>query len=69
MVFGRGGLVVGELRRVDLVGLVEDLYWLGDLIELNLCDLVHLLDFLDVALKLRRVGQARGRVFWRINIF
>ena len=40
-----GGLVVGELHRVDLVGLGEELRWLVKLLEINCGNLVHLLDF------------------------
>ena len=69
VVFGWDNLVAGEIRMVDLVGLVEKLHWCGDFIDLKFCDLVHLLNFLDVALEFRRVGRARGQVFRRLDIF
>ena len=57
---GRGGLIVGKLHRVDIVCLVEDLRWLVGLLEINVGDLVHILEFLDMFLKFRCVGQFLG---------
>ena len=39
-----GCLAVGELRRVELVGLGEELRWLGHLLELKFVNLVHMLE-------------------------
>ena len=44
VVFGRGGLVASKIRRVELVGLGEQIRWLGDLIKINFCDIFHLLE-------------------------
>ena len=41
VVFAQGGPAVGELRRVDLVGLSEDLRWFGYLVRIILCDLLE----------------------------
>ena len=50
MFFGWGGIVVGKLCRVKLAGLGEEIRWLGDLIDILFCNLMHMLDFEDVAL-------------------
>ena len=42
--FYQGGTVVGKLCRVEIVGIGGELCWLGDNIELVLCNLVHLLE-------------------------
>ena len=63
VVFGWGGLVIGKICRVELVGLSGEFGWLVDILELNFGDLVHMLEFLDVALEFRSVGQYRGQVF------
>ena len=68
VVFSSGGIFVGKLHKVELVGMCEELSWLGNILELNLGDFVHMLKFLNVALDFWRVGQACGRVFAQINI-
>ena len=45
VVFGCSGTVLGNIRRVELIGMGEDILWMGDLIELVFCDLVHSLEF------------------------
>ena len=45
VVFGCSGPVLGKIRRVELVWMGENILWMGDLIELVFCDLVHPLDF------------------------
>ena len=42
VVFGRGGPIVGDIRRVDLVNLCEELCWLSDITELVSYALIHL---------------------------
>ena len=42
---GQGGIVIGELCKVEIVRLGKELRWLGHLIELIFCDLMHLLEF------------------------
>ena len=68
VVFGRGGIAVDKLHRVDIVGLGEEIRWLGDLLELNFCNLMHMLELLDIALNLRFVGRALGQVFRQLGI-
>ena len=63
VIFGRGGPIIGKLLRIKLVGMGEEIICLRDWIDLLFCNLVHMLEFLDVALELRSVGRARGRVF------
>ena len=43
-------LAVYKLHRVNIVGVGEELCWLGDILKINFCDLVNLLEFLDVSL-------------------
>ena len=45
VVFVCGGPVVGKLLMIDLVGIAEDICWMGELIELVFYDLAHLLEF------------------------
>ena len=63
MIFGWGDMVIGNIRRVELVGMGEDFRRLCDFLEFNLGDLIHLLGLFDVALKFLRVGRSCGRVF------
>ena len=63
-----GGLVVSKLLRVYIDRLVEELHWLGNLIELNVGNLVHLLELLDMELKLPRVNRDHGQVFAQLEI-
>ena len=44
VVFGRSGIVIGELRRVDIVGMGEELYWLGDITEIIFCNIMNMLE-------------------------
>ena len=61
VVLRRGGLVVGKFHRVELVGLGDELYFLGNILELYIGDFMHLLGLLDVALKFWRVGRFLGK--------
>ena len=63
VVFGWCGTIVENIRRVNIIGLVEELCWLGNLLEIKFGNILHMLNFLDVALKFRHVGQACGQVF------
>ena len=63
VVFGRVVPVLGELHRIDLVGMGEDLCWLGYFIDIIFCNLVYMLEFLDTYLKFWCVGRSRGQVF------
>ena len=69
VVFVWGGLVVGYIRGVNLIGLVEDLLWLKKKPELDCGNLVHLLKFADVSCRFRCVGRARGQVFGQLDIY
>ena len=60
VVFIRGCLTVSKLHRVKLIEMGEELSWFGDLLEIHLCDLVHMLVLLDVVLEFCHVGQACG---------
>ena len=68
VVFIRGGLITGELCRVNLVRLGEDLRWLSKLLDIYCGNLVNILEFMDVSLKLRQYGQDHGQFFARLNI-
>ena len=61
--FGWGSLVVGDLRRVNLVGLGEELCWLRKILDIDFGNLIHLLEFVDVSLEFRYVGQDCGQIF------
>ena len=63
VVFGWCGTIVENIRRVNIIGLVEEIRWLGNLLEIKFGNLLHMLKFLDVALKFRCVGQASQRAF------
>ena len=63
-----GGLVVSKILRVYIDRLVEELHWLGNLIEINVGNLVHLLELLDIDLKFPRVGRVHGQVFAQLDI-
>ena len=67
--FFQGGLVVCEIRRVEILGMVEDLHWLGGIIELLLCDIMHMLEFKDMFLEFRNVGWSRGQFWGQLYIF
>ena len=45
VVFGRGGIVFGNIRRFELIMLGEELRSLGYLTEIDFYDLLHLLEF------------------------
>ena len=62
-VFFWGGPVFGKLRIINPVGMDEELRQLGDHIEIYCCDLVNMLDLLDVYLNFWCVGRACGKVF------
>ena len=68
MVFSPFGLVVGELCRVNLFVMGEEIRWLVKLPALDCNNLVHLLKFEDVSCNFWRVGRARGRVFAYLDI-
>ena len=55
--FSWGGLVVGKIHRVELVGIGEEIRWLGKLLDINCGHLVHLLEFVDVSFKFQRAVQ------------
>ena len=69
VVFGRGGLVVFGICIIELARLGEELCRLVDTIKLIFYNLIHLLEFYDVDLKLQGFGQAHDQVFWRLDIF
>ena len=68
MVFGRGGLFGGKLCRFELVGMGEDTHWLGDLLEINFREFVHMLEIFNVSLKFQCAGRSGGQVFAQLNI-
>ena len=68
MVFIQGGLVTVNLCRIDLVGMGEDLCWLGNIIYLDLCNLLLLLEFFGVALELRKVGKTYWQILGQIGV-
>ena len=45
VVFGRGGIVFGNIRRFELIMLGEELRSLGYLTKIDFYDLLHLLEF------------------------
>ena len=59
VVFGWGGLGVGEIRKIELVRMGEERRWLGNCINM----------FLDVVLGFWRVGRSHGQVFGQLDIF
>ena len=59
-VFGRVGLGVSKLCNFELVGVGEKHRWSDDGVDIFLQNLVHHLQFSDVPLEVRRIGQARG---------
>ena len=63
VVFSWVVLVIVDLCRVNNIGLGEDIRCFSDLFEINFGGLMHLSEFLDVALKLWSVGQTRGHFF------
>ena len=68
VVFGRGGIVGVKIRRVDLIGLNEDIRWLIKILDIDCGNFMHLLEFVDMSRKFWRVIQARGQVFAHLNI-
>ena len=68
VVFIRYVIILSEIHRVELSSLVKYIRWLVNLLKLKFRDFVNILYFLDVALKLRRVGRSLGRVFARLDI-
>ena len=68
VVFIQGGLVTVNLCRIDLVGMGEDICWLGNIIYLDLCNLLLLLEFFGVALELRKVGKTYWQILGQIGI-
>ena len=60
VVFRWVGLGIGELQKFELVGAGEKHRWSCDFVEFALCGLMHFLQFVDVSLKVRSVGRARG---------
>ena len=45
VVFIWGDLVFYNIYRINISGMGEEISWLGDIIELILCNLVHMLEF------------------------
>ena len=60
VVFWKVGLGIVELWKFELFNAGENHHWSCEFDKLALCDLVHLLHFVDVSLEVRRVGQACG---------
>ena len=60
---GHVGLLIGEIHRVDLVGLGEDIHGWGNPLKLFPGILLHLLKFDRVFRKFWTVSQACRRVF------
>ena len=45
VVFVWGGLAVGNICRVELSRMGEELRWLDDIVDLNFGEFLHLLEF------------------------
>ena len=56
VVFGRGGLVVGKICRVDLIGMGEKIPLLGKIPNIDCGNLMHLLELSSVSCNFLRVG-------------
>ena len=69
LVFGRSGLVVGYLRRIDLFRLGEELHCSSDCIDIFFYDFRHMLEFSDAALEFQLVGPDREKVFEQLDRF
>ena len=53
--FGMVGLLVGKLRRIELMGLAEEYPGRGNIFELCPDFLVHFIEFVDLCLGVRAV--------------
>ena len=53
VILSQSGIVVGYLHMANLFRIDGYLRWLSKLLKINCGDLVHLLEFVDVFLKLR----------------
>ena len=68
VVFRRVGLGIVELWKFELINLGEKHHWSCEFENIYLYNLVHLLQFTDISLEVRRIGRARGQFFGRLDI-
>ena len=60
VIFGQVGLDVGNIRNLELVGVVEEHRWSDDGVDLLYQDLLHHFQFDNASRKVRRDSCARG---------